>query len=491
MSFISSSLLAISLAASAYTSPLSTNYHNAPAQRSSFIPAPLIDENHIHGTINNSYIVKFRDGSSPALVANHYNFLQMKHDENPLVAEDSGLQHVYEFGYAGYFHDDVIDQVRALPEVEYVERDQVVRISDEVLINPETARQKSAPWGLARISHRKKLTLGTFTKYDYVTYAGEGVDVYVIDTGVYVDHVEFNGRAHWGTTIPKNDVDEDANGHGTHCAGTIASDAYGVAKNAEVYAVKVLGSNGSGSMSDVIAGVQWAADAASKKAKSGSSKHKGSVANMSLGGGKSPTLDSVVNKATEGGLHFAVAAGNENRDACNSSPAAAEKAITVGASTISDERAYFSNFGKCVDIFAPGLNIKSTWPNNQTNSISGTSMASPHTAGLLAYLLSIYPSVPFNPQFGPGFDVPNLTDSEQRAFTSVYNVVHAALPRIISDFLPSPAILEDAMAPVPPKALSAVQLKQALLALATKGMIVGDMPDGTPNLLIFNNATIA
>ncbi|KAJ3826824.1 peptidase S8/S53 domain-containing protein [Lentinula raphanica] len=495
MSSFTYSLLALSLAATAYTSPLSTNYHNAPAQRSSFLPAPLIEEDHLHGTINNSYIVKFKDGLSSALVQNHFNFLQNKHAETPLVDENSGLRHIYDsLGYSGFFHNEVVDYIRSMPEVEYVERDQIVRTSDEVLVNPSITHQRSAPWGLARTSHRKKLTLGTFTKYDYVTYAGDGVDVYVIDTGIYISHPEFSDRAHWGITIPQNDVDEDANGHGTHCAGTIASDSYGVAKKAEVYAVKVLGSNGSGTMSDVIKGVEWATNSAVAKAKAGSSKHKGSVANMSLGGGKSPTLDTAVNRATEKGLHFAVAAGNENRDACNSSPAAAEKAITVGASTISDERAYFSNYGPCVDVFAPGLNIKSTWPNNGINTISGTSMASPHTAGLLAYLLSIYPSVPFNPEVS-NTTSPSAKDSEQQyAFTSMYKVLHAALPRIFTAFMPSPESYEEATAPIPPKTpktLSAAQLKQAVLSLATKGMITGDLPTGTPNLLIFNNATTA
>jgi cerevisin len=162
--------------------------------------------------------------------------------------------------------------------------------------------------------------------------------------------------------MPANDVDEDGNGHGTHCAGTIASKSYGVAKKANVVAVKVLGSNGSGSNSDVIGGVQWAlndAIAHKKKAQeelriTGKTKHKGSVANMSLGGGKSTSLDRAVNAAVTGGMHFAVAAGNENRDACTSSPAAAELVVTVGASTLTDERAYFSNYGPCVDIFAPG-----------------------------------------------------------------------------------------------------------------------------------------
>lgn len=207
--------------------------------------------------------------------------------------------------------------------------------------------------------------MGTYTKYLFDKHGGEGVDVYVIDTGINTEHVEFEGRASWGKTVPKNDVDEDGNGHGTHCAGTIASAKYGVAKAANVIAVKVLGSNGSGSMSDVVAGVDFASNAAKAKADAakkefaatGKTSHKGSVANMSLGGGKSRALDQAVNAAVDDGLHFAVAAGNDNRDACNYSPAAAENAVTVGASTISDERAYFSNWGKCVDVFAPGTSL--------------------------------------------------------------------------------------------------------------------------------------
>lgn len=170
---------------------------------------------------------------------------------------------------------------------------------------------------MARVSHRPKLTFSTFTKYLYNVDGGDGVDVYVVDTGINVEHVEFEGRASWGKTIPANDVDDDGNGHGTHCAGTIASRKYGVAKKANVIAVKVLGSNGSGSMSDVVGGVVWAATQAKAKAvaaaaefaATGRSNHKGSVANMSLGGGKSQALDDAVDKAVKSGLHFAVAAG--------------------------------------------------------------------------------------------------------------------------------------------------------------------------------------
>lgn len=297
--------------------------------------------------------------------------------------------------------------------------------------------EKNAPWGLARISHRDSLSLGTFSKYLYSGDGGEGVDVYVIDTGTNVDHVDFEGRAHWGKTIPNNDEDLDGNGHGTHCSGTIGGKKYGVAKKASIYAVKVLKSNGSGTMSDVVKGVEWAAIRHSEQvalAKKGKGKKgfKGSAANMSLGGGKSVTLDLAVNAVVDAGIHFAVAAGNDNADSCSYSPAAAEKAVTVGASTLADERAYFSNYGKCNDIFAPGLNIMSTWIGSDTavNTISGTSMASPHIAGLLAYFLSLQPS-------------------KDSAF---------------------------AVADITPK-----QLKQNLLAVATEGSL-SDVPSSTKNV---------
>lgn len=241
------------------------------------------------------------------------------------------------------------------------------------------------------------MSFSTYNKYLYAAEAGEGVDVYVIDTGTYIEHVDFEGRAFWGKTIP-DDEDKDGNGHGTHCSGTIAGKRYGVAKKAHVYGVKVLNSQGSGTMSDVVKGVEFAVESHIKKVKAAKDgkdkKFKGSAANMSLGGGKSPALDAAVNGAVSAGLHFAVAAGNDNADSCKYSPAAAEQAVTVGASTLRDERAYFSNYGKCNDIFAPGLNIKSTWIGNKyaANTISGTSMASPHIAGLLAYYLSLQPA---------------------------------------------------------------------------------------------------
>lgn len=214
---------------------------------------------------------------------------------------------------AGRFSAEALQAIREAPEVAYVERDQIVRTQDDIKgvdnFGSDIETEKDAPWGLARISHRDTLRLGTFNKYVYDSHGGEGVTAYVIDTGVYVQHPEFENRARWGATIPSGDPDEDGNGHGTHCAGTIGSAKYGVAKAAEIVAVKVLRSNGSGSMSDVVKGVLWAAKDAEKQKKAGGTKHKGSVANMSLGGGKAQSLDDAVDAAVESGLHFAVAAG--------------------------------------------------------------------------------------------------------------------------------------------------------------------------------------
>jgi cerevisin len=161
-----------------------------------------------------------------------------------------------------------------------VEKDSKVYALDEPAV------ENSAPWGLARISHQPALDFGTFNKYIHQANGGEGVDVYVIDTGTNTEHVDFEGRAHWGKTVPSGDEDVDGNGHGTHCSGTVGGKRYGVAKKANIYAVKVLRSNGSGTMSDVVKGVEWAAEAHIKKMAKKDKNFKGSAANMSLGGGK-------------------------------------------------------------------------------------------------------------------------------------------------------------------------------------------------------------
>jgi len=369
--------------------------------------APLFSAKFVEHEIPDSYVVVFKDHVLENAATKHHSWVQELHttslkkrSQTPLFKAGSewlndasdGLKHTYNIpgqflGYSGTFAESVVEEIRKHPDVAYIEKD------SKVFALSEPKVEHSAPWGLARISHRDTLGFGTFNKYIHQESAGDGVHVYVIDTGINYEHVDFEGRASWGKTIPRGDADEDGNGHGTHCSGTIAGKKFGVAKKANVIAVKVLRSNGSGTMSDVVKGVEWAVLSHRKAASNGGAKFKGSVANMSLGGGKSQALDAAVNGAVRAGVHFAVAAGNDNADACDYSPAAALEAVTVGASTLSDERAYFSNKGKCVDLFAPGLNILSTWVGDKyaTKTISGTSMASPHIAGLLAYFLSLQP----------------------------------------------------------------------------------------------------
>ena len=248
--------------------------------------------------------------------------------------------------------------------------------------------------------------------YLYSENGGEGADVYIIDTGININHLDFERRAFWGTKIPINLEDDDLFGHGTHCAGTIVGKKYGVAKKARAFAVKVIepDSRGrGGKLSDVLKGIEWAANAHSRnvsRAESGpkmKKSFKGSVMNLSVASDQSRAFDASVNAAVDVGMHAAVAAGNDNYDACRRSPASAEKAITVGASNVTDERAWFSKYGPCIDIFAPGMDILSPWIGsaNATRRTSGTSIAAPHVTGLLAYFLSLQPTLDSEYAVGP------------------------------------------------------------------------------------------
>jgi subtilisin family serine protease len=261
-------------------------------------------------------------------------------------------------------------QARSLaadPAVSSVEEDGVATISET---------QSGATWGLDRIDQASGLD-GT---YSY-TATGAGVDAYIIDTGIRSTHSEFSGRMLPGANFVSRgkSTTEDCNGHGTHVAGTVGGTTYGVAKGVNLVPVRVLDCRGSGSWSGVVAGMDWVAGEAVGP----------SVANMSLGGGASTSIDQAVARMTGADVTTVVAAGNEDQNACNVSPARAASALTVGATDRNDVRASFSNFGRCVDIFAPGVGITSAWhqSDTQTNTISGTSMAAPHVAGAAALVL--------------------------------------------------------------------------------------------------------
>jgi len=339
-------------------------------------PAPMIRPR-AGSAIPGRYIVKVKNQNVQSLI----NIALSMLNKDP--------HHVYEFGNFGGFSadmaDDIVDLIRNLPGVDYVEQDAVVTANLGEVVDLEKkalTTQSSSTYGLSRISHATRQS-GSYS-YVYDSTAGAGTCVYIIDTGISTTHPEFEGRASFLQNFSGDGSSTDGNGHGTHCAGTIGSKSYGVAKKASLYAVKVLNSQGSGSNSGVIAGINFVAN--DFKSRSGCSG--GAVASLSLGGSKSSSVNSAAANAVSAGLFMAVAAGNDGADASGSSPASEPTVYTVGAIDSSDKAASFSNYGTLVDIHAPGVNILSTWLNGGTNTISGTSMATPHVAGLAAYILA-------------------------------------------------------------------------------------------------------
>ncbi|KAJ3416220.1 serine protease [Chytridiales sp. JEL 0842] len=342
--------------------------------------------------IPNRYIVVFKNTTNSATVANHQAWLdttarlgsaeapQFRRIDGaayPEIEAFNAFSFVHKYnsvsgfkGYAAAISPSIAESLKALPEVAFVEQDSVATIYG--------SQAEGAPWGLRRLSAP---SLPLPTAYTYNDAAGEGVDAYIIDTGVLISHPDLEGRAKVGISFSSDGNDVDGNGHGSHVAGTVAGKTYGVAKKATIIAVKVLSASGSGTFADVIAGINWVAENAPKTGRK-------SVANMSLGGGATAAVDAAVEAAVKAGVTMVVAAGNNGRDACSNSPARAPSAITVAASDINDRIASFSDRGSCVDIIAPGVNVLSIWNNGATNTISGTSMASPHVAGVVAVALS-------------------------------------------------------------------------------------------------------
>jgi subtilisin family serine protease len=344
-----------------------------------YAPSAQVDGDIIPGW----YIVTLRDRSG-----------NVEARARELVGAHGGeIRHLYRHtirGFSARLSDQAVEALRRNPNVVDIERDQVVRAFG-------SGQQSNATWGLDRVDQRALPLNGL---YQYET-AASNVNAYILDTGIRFSHNDFGGRVQSACFDAFGGNCNDGNGHGTHVAGTVGGTVYGIAKSVKLYAVRVLDNQGSGTMSGVIAGVDWVT----------ANHEKPAVANMSLGGGASSALDDAVRESINAGITYAVAAGNGDRlgrqqPACNYSPARVREALTVGASTTTDSKTSWSNYGECVDIFAPGASITSTWhtSNTATNTISGTSMAAPHVAGAAALYLANNPGASTSQVFQAIFD---------------------------------------------------------------------------------------
>jgi len=323
---------------------------------------------------SNTYIVVFDDKMPLADLDDHISS----------VLGDVAPKYVYQHalkGFAAEMSPEALLTAQKHPLFKFYEEDGIMTVGQQTCNN---APQGAPSWGLSRISQRR---LNINNVYAQPTKMGVDVEAYIIDTGIYVEHEDFQGRARFGFKAETAWSNTDGNGHGTHVASTTGGITYGVAKAVDLIAVKVLSDSGSGSTAGVIAGVDWVTGQSKGKTKK-------IVGNMSLGGGFSSALNQACNGAVEAGIFMAVAAGNDNGNACSYSPASATKVTTVGATDISDRRSTFSNWGTCVDIFAPGTSITAAWIGSRTatRTISGTSMASPHVCGLAALAFSENPN---------------------------------------------------------------------------------------------------
>lgn len=367
-----------------HSHPSNTSTSNARTQ------VPLLGTNHPNAIPGQYLIVLHDNQANTSLVAQSSDqFIQ----HLGLDPQGVQVQQVYSHllkGFAAKLNSQNLAKLRQDPRIKYIEQDAEVRAFDmhnsiSANISPlkKQVQQDPLNWGLDRIDQRQR---PMDDKYYYNTRA-EGVNIYIIDTGIDKEHQEFGNRVRWGINTSQDGQDIDCNGHGTHVAGIAAGKSFGVAKRAKLIAVKVLNCSGGGSYSSVIAGMEWTAITAQFD--------KGpSVANMSLGGRPSKTFDEAIAKAVKDrDLTIVTAAGNDSYDACLISPGRLPEVINVASTDRKDKRSGFSSYGKCVDLFAPGQDILSAWIGspNATFTASGTSMAAPHVTGAIALMQTYYP----------------------------------------------------------------------------------------------------
>jgi len=335
--------------------------------------------------IENTYLIIFKVDSNVDDQQAHIDTLRKRMTMDPMF--DNEIIAEYQIGdfqgFTARLSPRLLATQKAARIVDYIEQDSIVRIAQSCSV------QNNAVWGLDRIADE---FLNLDGIYNYQTSSASGIDAYIVDTGININHNEFGGRAIWGGNFIDS-TNSDCNGHGTHVAGTVGGKTYGVAKKVNLIAVKVLNCAGSGTTTGIVQGLQYVVTRYQ-------STKTPSVINMSLGGSKSTAMDNAVISAVNAGVTCVVAAGNSNDDACNSSPSGVSSVISVGATGTDaeeseqvDVRAEFSNYGKCVTAFAPGVLVQSAWigSNSATMTISGTSMAAPHVAGIVAMRLFAMP----------------------------------------------------------------------------------------------------
>ncbi|GAW11410.1 hypothetical protein ANO14919_007540 [Xylariales sp. No.14919] len=336
--------------------------------------------------IPNKYIVTLKSGISTADFESHVSWARDVHARSLSRRDTAGVEKTYNIkdfnAYAVEMDSATLAEIKAHPQVAEVEQDQVWHLFDEVseIVDRSLVTQTGATWGLGTISHK---TSGS-TSYIYDSSAGAGTYAYIVDTGLLTTHNQFGSRASYGyNAVGGQNV--DSNGHGTHVAGTLGGSTYGVAKSATLISVKVF-SGSSSATSIILDGYNWAVNDIISKG-----RQTKAVLSLSLGGAYSAAFNNAVNSAYSSGVLSVIAAGNDGANAANTSPASAANALTVAAIDSSWAFAYFSNYGSVVDVAAPGVSVLSSWigSNTATNTISGTSMSTPHVAGLALYLIAL------------------------------------------------------------------------------------------------------